>query len=147
MFRRLQRAVLPIVIVVAVAGCGPRQQPAQAPPPAEGEVTEVQVTLSDFKVEPSRIEFVTGTRYRFVVTNRGAVNHEFMIAPPMMGGMTMEKMHEMAVLEIEEDELPPGTTKTIEYVFREPTAEGKLEFACHVEGHYEAGMHLPIVVK
>lgn len=59
MFRRLQRAVIPIVIVVAVAGCGPRQQPAQAPPPAEREVTEVQVTLSDFKVEPSRIEFVT----------------------------------------------------------------------------------------
>lgn len=56
------------------------------------------VTLTDFKIEASQTEFVTGARYRFVVTNRGGVNHEFMITPPMMGGMSMEKMHEMALL-------------------------------------------------
>lgn len=122
MFPRGQLVVLPILIALAV-------------------------TLTDFKVEPSQTGFVTGRRYRFIVTNRGAVNHEFMITPPMMGGMSMEKMHEMALLEIEEDELPPGTTKTIEYIFREPAAQGEFEISCHVEGHYEAGMHLPIVVK
>ena len=107
---------------------------------------EVQVTLSDFKIELSRTEFVTGTRYRFVVTNDGAVNHEFMITPPMMGGMSMEKMHEMALRAIEEEELLLGTTKSTEHVISEPAAAGNYESACHVEGHNEAGMHFPIVI-
>lgn len=147
MVHRLQRVVLLIVATVVVVSCARQQQPAQAPaPPVEGNV-EVTVTLTDFKIEASQTQFVTGTRYRFVVTNRGAINHEFMVTPPMMGGMSMEKMHEMALLEIEEDEFPPGATKTIDYVFTEPAAGAKFEFACHVEGHYEADMRLPIVLK
>lgn len=130
-----------------IAGCGRQQQPAQAPTPSEGGVAEVRVTASEFKFEVSQTEFVAGRRYRFVVTNQGSVNHEFMIVPPVMGGMSMEKMDEMALTMIEEDDLLPRTTRTIEVTFPEAAPEGKLEFACHVEGHYEAGMRLPIIVR
>ncbi|MGH2349717.1 MAG: hypothetical protein ACRDFT_09665 [bacterium] len=65
----------------------------------------------------------------------------------MMGHMTMEEIDKTALAEIEEDDLPPGATKTLEYTFTKPAPAGQLEFACHVEGHYEAGMHEPIVVK
>jgi uncharacterized cupredoxin-like copper-binding protein len=37
----------------------------------------------------------------------------------------------------------PGTTVTREFTF---TQTGDFEFACHVSGHYEAGMLLPITV-
>jgi uncharacterized cupredoxin-like copper-binding protein len=135
-----------IVGTVVAGGCA-RQQPAQAPPPPGGGPVEVRVTLSDFTVVPSQTDFVAGWTYRFVATNQGAVNHEFMITPPMMAGMSMEKMHEMALLEIEEDDLPPGATRTLEYTFPDPAPAGKWEFACHVEGHYAAGMHVPIVIQ
>jgi len=59
----------------------------------------------------------------------------------------MEAMDEMALAMIEEDELPSGATKTLDYTFTEPAPDGTLEFVCHVEGHYEAGMRLPITVK
>lgn len=144
----LQWVILVGLAAVVIAGCARQQQAAQAPPPAGEGVTEVQVTLTDFAIEASQTTFTPGTRYRFVVTNKGGVAHEFMITPPMMGGMmSEEQMHEMALLEIEEDELPPGTTKTIEFTFSEAAPEGKLEFACHVEGHYEAGMHRGIIVQ
>jgi len=64
-----------------------------------------------------------------------------------MMDMDMEAMDEMALAMIEEDELTPGATKTLDYTFTEPASTGDLEFVCHVEGHYEAGMKLPITVK
>jgi len=117
-----------------------------------GNSNEVKVTLTDFGIESSRTSFEVGVPYHFVVTNNGAVNHEIMIMAPlseeqMMMDMDMEAMDEMALAMIEEDELTPGTTKTLDYTFTEPAATGDLEFVCHVEGHYEAGMKLPITVK
>lgn len=132
---------------MVIAGCGRRQESAQAPSPPTGDVLEVRVTASEFKFDASQTEFAAGRRYRFVVTNRGTVNHEFMIMPPVGAGMSMEQMDEMALTMIEEDDLPAGATKTIEVMFPEPAPEGTLEFACHVPGHYEAGMRLPIVVR
>lgn len=150
MVRRSYWMIVLIAGVLVFAGCARQQQPAQAPtPPAPsaGAATEVQVTLTDFKVEMSQTEFEVGKPYRFVITNKGAIAHEFMIVPPMMSGMSVEETEQAALTEIKEDELPAGGTKTLEYTFTEPAPEGKLEIACHVEGHYEAGMRLPIIVK
>jgi len=72
-----------------------------------------------------------------------------MIMEPMMPGMdmTMEEMDAMALAFVEEDELTPGVTQTLDYTFTEPAPAGSLELGCHIEGHYEAGMLLPITVK
>ncbi|MDP1715729.1 MAG: hypothetical protein Q8L41_13390 [Anaerolineales bacterium] len=48
---------------------------------------------------------------------------------------------------IEADELPLGATVSFDYTFTEPASAGSLEFACHVEGHYEAGMKQSIIVR
>lgn len=96
-------------------------------------------------------EFQTGLPYRFIVTNEGLVNHEFMIMPPLsepMGmHMDMEQMDEMALGMIEADDLAPGSTRTIEITFTGPSPADMFEFACHTENHYEEGMKLPITVK
>lgn len=115
-----------------------------------GGPKEVKVTLTDFGIESSLTVFRVGARYHFVVTNVGTVSHEIMLMEPMQDkgtGMDMEELDQFALAVIEEDVLTPGVTESFDYIFMEPTPKGHLEFACHVEGHYEAGMHLPITVK
>lgn len=131
------------------AACGPGASSGQpTAPPAAQKPIDVQVSLSEFKVEPSLTGFKIGSPYRFVVTNKGTVNHDFAISPPMMQGMAGHGSSEdTALVVIKAEDMPPGTTKTVEYTFTGPsTADAPLEFACHVAGHYEGGMHTPITV-
>jgi len=132
-------SVLFVVSVLFLAACG-----------AQSNSNEVTITLTDFGIESSKDSFEVGVPYHFVITNNGVINHEIMIMAPLTEDqmmMDMEQMDEMALAMIEEDELTPGTTKTLDYTFTEPAPAGDLEIACHVEGHYEAGMKLPITVK
>lgn len=136
-----KKFVIPLVAGLLLTACG-----------GQGGAVKVRVTLTEFGFESSLTEFEAGVPYQFVVTNAGAVNHEFMIMPPLAEdqmGMAMD-MHELdktALAMIEEDELPPGATATLEFTFTEAAPAGTLEFACHTPGHYEAGMKLPIIVR
>jgi uncharacterized cupredoxin-like copper-binding protein len=108
----------------------------------------VQVTLSEFKVESSQMTFSRGVPYRLNVSNKGKINHEFMIVPPTGGhAMSMEDMDKMALAMIKADDLPGGATKTLDFTFPASTPPGKLEFVCFVPGHSEAGMRLTVEVK
>jgi len=124
-----------------LSACGPSTNP-------DGSVN-VKVTLRDFGIDSSLTKFEVGVPYHFTITNEGAVNHELMIMEPMMPGMdmSMEEMDAMALAYVEEDELPAGATQTLDYTFTEPAPAGSLELVCHIEGHYEAGMVLPITVQ
>ncbi len=165
----MQKVVVSLLGILLLAGCaGGAATPTPTPAPVE-----VTVTLTEFGVETSQTTFEAGKTYRFVVTNNGVLNHEFMIMPPVedstavateeaggmdMGngndnmdtgeeGMSMEEMDAMALAMIEEENLPPGTTQTVEVTFDKAAALGELEFACHVPGHYAAGMKQPIEVN
>lgn len=109
----------------------------------------VKVTLTDFKIQSSVTEFKVGVPYHLVVSNEGASNHEFMIMPPVDSSMnmSMEEMDETALGMIEDSDLVPGATLTLDITFSDPAPDGTLEFACHTAKHYEAGMLLPITVK
>lgn len=121
---------------------------ACAPANPSGPV-EVKVTLTEFKIESSLTEFQVGVPYHYVVTNEGAIAHEIMLMKTMdnSSGMDMEEMDKMALAHIEADNLPVGGIATFDYTFIVPAAPGELEFACHIPGHYEAGMKLAITVK
>jgi uncharacterized cupredoxin-like copper-binding protein len=114
-----------------------------------GNTEEVKITLTEFGIESSVTNFKAGVPYHFVVTNEGKVNHEIMIMPPVDPGMAMDmgNLDEMALAMIAEDQLPPDATVSFDYTFTEPASAGSLEFACHVAGHYEAGMKQAITVK
>ena len=112
------------------------------------KTTEVDVTLTDFGIKSSLTTFQTGVPYHFVVTNKGAVVHEFMIVPPQTAGTaSSEELDKIAIGHIEESDLQSGVTKTVAVTFTEPFPAGTLEMACHLPGHYEAGMKLPIIVQ
>lgn len=133
-------AVLTLLILV-LAACGGSTSTAPSGP------QEVQVTLSEFKIESSVTTFTPGTPYHFVVTNKGQAAHEFMIMPRgmNMSGMSMDDMHKRALHMI--DSVAPGETKTFDYTFASSMMGQNFEFACHLPGHYEAGMLLPVTVK
>lgn len=107
----------------------------------------VPVTLSDFKVSAPTTTFSAGTPYHFVVTNNGMMTHEFMIFPSMagMGSMSMDDMHKQSLVMI--DSIAPGESKAVDVTFPSSSIGSSLELACHLPGHYEAGMKLPITIN
>ena len=129
----------------------PQTATASATPSASAATSEPQtvtVTLTEFGIESSVSAFHVGTPYHFVVTNQGKVPHELMIVQPIAPGMmSMTEMDNMAVAHVEEDDLPTGATYALDFTFDHPYAAGELEFACHIAGHYEAGMLAPMTVE
>jgi uncharacterized cupredoxin-like copper-binding protein len=107
----------------------------------------VQVTLSEYKITSSVTTFAPGTPYHFVVTNNGKASHELMIMPMGMNmqGMSMDDMHKAALHMI--DNVTPGETQAFDYTFAASMMGQSFEFACHLPGHYEAGMRLPMMVN
>jgi uncharacterized cupredoxin-like copper-binding protein len=111
-----------------------------------GPVT-VNVTASEYKFESSMTNFKVGVPYHFVVTNQGTMEHEFMIIKPEPSSVGSEQLDSDALAHIEEADLQPGETQSVDYTFLQAYPEGSLEFACHLPDHYEKGMHTSIVVK
>lgn len=100
---------------------------------AEGEMRFVH--------EPMTIRM--GDVVKFVVTNKGAMDHEFSVgdSPSQRAhALMMEKMPDM---KHENDataiSLAPGETKEVIWAFTKPI-NGSIEFACQMPGHYQAGM-------
>jgi uncharacterized cupredoxin-like copper-binding protein len=136
---RLIWAVFLIPFIMLLAACG-------SPTTSSGP-QEVHVTLSEYTITSSLTTFSPGTPYHFVVANTGKVAHEFMIMPMgmHMEQMSMDQMHHAALYMF--DNVAPGETKTFDYTFSQSTRGQRFEFACHLPGHYEAGMKLPITAQ
>lgn len=123
MVRRIFVLLAVLTVVSVLAGCG-----QQAPKPVE-----VQVTLSEFKVEASPLTVPANTPVKFVVTNKGTIEHEMVVEKQGAVDQPLETTSGPA----EAEKIPAGGTKTLEWTFTEP---GEYQLACHVPGHFEAGM-------
>ena len=123
---------LVVVVAFAVSACGGTSAQAAKKP------VDVQITLTEFKIESSVTDFTVGTPYHFVIANKGALAHDWMIMP------RGEQDESNALIKVEDTDLQPNQTVTRDFIF---TQAGDLEFACHVKGHYEAGMYTPITIK
>lgn len=134
---RLISGMVLLLLIGMLAACGGTS--AKNP-------NQVHVTLADFTIRADQTTFTPGISYHFVVTNTGQTSHEFMIMPPMAGQMPMGQMDHMALYHLDERQLPAGASQSFDYTFPQLAAQQSLEFACHLLGHYEAGMHLPIAV-
>jgi uncharacterized cupredoxin-like copper-binding protein len=142
--KRLSSVVGALVIAVfALAACGT----SAASSGGSGQAVNVNVTLSDFKIESSLTTFSTGVHYHFIVANHGSVAHQALIMPPEPGTISADQATKMSVAGIGGSGINPGTTQSFDYIFTKAYPAGQLEFACHLPGHYDAGMHLSIVVK
>jgi uncharacterized cupredoxin-like copper-binding protein len=97
---------------------------------------DVGVHYSEFSIDSLRV--YEGTLVRFVVHNDDPINHELIVGGPGVHArhkVGSEKSHPPVPGEVSVG--PDATVLTI-YEFDEV---GKVEFACHLAGHYEFGMH------
>lgn len=116
-------------------------------PGKESDVDRViNVEASDamrFAHEPFNIK--NGETIKFVITNKGAVPHEFAIGTKdehMAHGQMMMNNPNMnhgpggnAIT------IAPGKTEILIWAFEEAW---EVEAACNIPGHYQAGMHSPV---
>lgn len=116
-----------------------------------GESAEVKrtiaVTATDIQFAPLQIAVTAGETVKFEIANNGKLEHEFILGSAeeqvdhdkemaAMAGMKMTHTNGVSVA--------PGKTGTLIWTF---TKAGTLQYACHVPGHYVAGMVGQLTIK
>ncbi|WP_374448553.1 plastocyanin/azurin family copper-binding protein [Stella sp.] len=111
----------------------------------------VQVTMREadgrMTFVPDRIAVRRGEQIRFVLRNRGALDHELVVATleeNLAHAKEMEKFPEMEHDDPNARRLAPGRSGEILWRF---TRAGEFDFSCLIPGHREAGMFGTITVK
>lgn len=106
----------------------------------------IEITAYDtMEFDPDHVSVETGEVVRFVVRNAGSVQHSFTLGSPEyqqkheeeMQGMPMDKLAGHMKNEPNGIVIPPGETGTLTWRFEKG---GPVQFACHIPGHYPAGM-------
>ncbi len=156
---RIVFAMVALGLSISMAGATEEHPHGDTPGPSEvhehahgqanfgqpGNAEQVQRTiaimaLDTMKYEPSMLAVKAGETIQFVVTNAGKLTHEFVIGDPQEQRAHAEMMKKTPGM-VHEDpnalSLEPGETKTLIWQFG---PSGRVEVACHVPGHYEAGM-------
>lgn len=110
------------------------------------EVTMTEPAKGGMAFEPARISFKEGETVRFMITNAGALEHEFVLdtfASNKEHAVLMAKFPEMEHDDPNAIRLAPGESGEIVWTFAKP---GEFQYACLIPGHMEAGMHGPVTV-
>ena len=128
---------------------GGEQCPFGHPGPGSGPVQVIHIrALDTLRFDPSRIIVTRGETVKFVVTNAGKLAHEFVIGDSaeqaahekeMQAGSGMSMRHDVNGIS-----LPPGQTRDLVWTF---TRDGTVEYACHIPGHFAAGMVGKIIIE
>lgn len=96
---------------------------------------------------PNSIDVKKGEQVRFVITNAGKVQHEFILASREDNNKHAALMQKFPDMEHDDPNgktLQPGQKTEMVWRFSKP---GAFEFACLIPGHREAGMLGTINVK
>lgn len=111
----------------------------------------VTVVMSDsdgtMKFTPDHLDVKKGQQIHFIIENKGALKHEFMLASVKDNDKHAEMMKKFPDMEHDDPNaksVDPGKTADILWRF---TKAGTFEFACLIPGHREAGMHGAVTVK
>ena len=133
-----------------------------APGKAKDAARTVPVTLNDNYFDPATITVKKGETVRFHIVNKGSLLHEFTIETPDMHAAREKEMQDMldmgmitaTTINNSQINMPgmnmemhhkdpntapvePGKSADVIWKFSKET---RLEFACNIPGHYEAGM-------
>ena len=106
----------------------------------------MDITLGDNTIEASQTTFQVGVLYTFNVTNTGRHAHNFNISTPVSVAGSLNAALDGALLKVDQDQLSPGASATVEYTFPDSAAGQPLEFSCLIKRHYEDRMYLAITV-
>lgn len=134
--------LVPLLVMVAACSTG---SPASTAPTAA--LTRIEVALTDaMRIEPGMMTVPAGVPVTFVVTNVGALDHEFYLGDEAAQAEHEQEMQSMGGMVHDEAEgiaVDPGQTKELTFTFAE---SGETLAGCHVTGHYGGGMKATITV-
>ncbi len=100
--------------------------------PAGGGSKSYTVSATEFQYTPSKFDASVGQKVTFNLTNKGTVEHTFVILSP-------DGSQELLKLDTQ-----PGETKSGNFT---PQAAGTYPIQCDIAGHKEAGMTGAVNVK
>jgi uncharacterized cupredoxin-like copper-binding protein len=127
------------VAVAAAGSAAPEAGPTVLGP---GPVTvTIDVDHSHFDTGVIRVR--PHTDVRFVIVNHDPIGHEFIVGGPEVHTRHAnghEAYHPPVPGEVS---VPPDARASTTYAFH---TSGSVEFACHLPGHYQYGMHGTVVV-
>jgi uncharacterized cupredoxin-like copper-binding protein len=119
--------------------------------PADGSEADrtIEVDAFDMAFDLERIEVEAGEVVTFVVTNTGEAVHEFTLGDAAMQQEHAEEMAADAQGHAHDDApntvtVDPGETQELTWRFGDA---GEIQYACHVPGHYQAGMYGELVIS
>ena len=103
--------------------------------------------LDTMRYDKENIRVKPGETVRFIVTNTGKIKHEFAIGTREEQLAHAEMMASMPDMKHEEGNaisLEPGETRELIWQFGKA---GAVAIACHLPGHFEAGMQARVNVR
>ena len=106
----------------------------------------IDIIAVDIAFSPASISVKRDETIKFRVTNQGSVLHELVLGSKEEQIAHNAEMHNMSQTEMAEHmqfnstgiSVQPGQSQEIVWTFS--TDLNGVEFACHIPGHYEAGM-------
>ena len=108
----------------------------------------IEISMADtMRFSPAMLSIETGDVVRFVVSNEGALQHEFVLGTADSLAEHAELMAKFPNMEHEEPymaHVDPNKKMDIIWQF---TKAGVFEFGCLLPGHFQAGMKGTITVK
>jgi len=164
----LCKSLLRVVCLLAVSSpvwAAPAHTYDFGQPAAAAKATRsVEVVMGDMSFTPKNIEIKAGETVRFVLVNKGQLLHEFNLGDAVMHAKHQQEMLQMqqsgmltptGMKEMDHGSMAgmdhgamkhddpnsilvePGKTAELIWTFTKAT---RLEFACNIPGHYQAGM-------
>lgn len=133
----ISKALIGIGAVALLAGCGNPYATSTntttntaantALPVVAGQITEQNVTLTEYSISPATIEFTANATATLTIKNEGTIAHTF-TSPDLGIDKTVQ----------------PGTTETVQVT---PTKAGTFEAHCTMPGHQALGMTAKVIVS
>ena len=111
-------------------------------------IETIEISMADtMRFSPAVLSIKTGDVIKFLVSNDGALQHEFVLGTPDSLAEHAELMIKFPNMEHEEPymaHVDPGKNMEIVWQF---TKAGAFEFGCLLPGHFQAGMKGTITVE
>ena len=111
-----------------------------SPPP------DIVVVLKDAKIVSTVTTFKTGVPYRFIVSNQGKKDHQFVILSSSLNvaSMTGNQLQQAALAFVKD--LAPGKSAIVDITFPASAVGNSYQMASYLQTDYQAGLKLPITV-
>lgn len=121
--------------------------PGDPKKPARVVLVNMQEAPGKMMFVPARIEIKRGEQIRFMLSNSGELDHEFVLATTEENLKHAEEMKKNPEMEHDDPNARRVKPKKRDEIVWRFTKAGQFEYGCLIPGHREAGMTGIIIVK